>query len=77
MSTSIPWVSVSSSLVKAIAHIGGKLYIRFKGGEEAEYDNVPREVYRRMLASASKGKFVWRVIRGNGRDNVYTFRYLP
>lgn len=75
----VKWVAVASSFVRAVAHTGtpkNKLYIRFKGGEVAEYDDVPRSVYNRLLAASSKGKFVNRVIRNNGKDNLYTFRYV-
>lgn len=72
----LEWVRVDSSNVKAVAHTGApsnQLHIKFKNGGQGYYIGVPRAVYHRILAAASKGKFVWRVLRGNGGDNVYGY----
>lgn len=71
------WVRVSgSSNVAKVRHIGApinQLHIRFKAGGGGFYSDVPRDVFRRMVNAASKGKFVWRVLRNNGQDNVYPY----
>ena len=72
------WTRVSSTNIRAVAHTGAPsnvLYVEFKSGKIAHYDAVPREVFRRMLNSASKGKFLWRVIRNNGADDLYSWGY--
>lgn len=72
----LEWVKVSSSNVAEVAHTGfptNQLHIRWKRGGRGYYIGVERAVYRRMLAAASKGKFVHRVLRNNGADNVYAY----
>lgn len=59
------WVSVSSSWVAAIRHMGshdGRLFVRFHNGGSGFYSGVPRDVYYRMFRAASKGKFLHRVV---------------
>lgn len=72
----LQWVRVRSSNVREIAHTGAptnQLHIRFRNGGQGYYIGVPRSYYHRMLAAASKGKFVWRVLRNNGADNVFGY----
>lgn len=61
------WEKVSgSSNVDWIRHQGAPvntLFVKFKGsGQRYAWYNVPRSVYLRMKAAASKGKFVHRVL---------------
>lgn len=59
------WISVVSSNVKQIRHMGSpdnRLFIRFKSGGSGFYSDVPRDVFYRMTRAASKGKFVHRVL---------------
>ena len=54
----------------------GTLYIQFKGrnggpGDIYEYEDVPINVWRKMLASPSKGHAFWKLIRNN-----YMYRKL-
>lgn len=53
---------VFSSNVSAIAKRGTALIIRFHNGSIYSYENQARN-YERMMASASKGKWVWRFLR--------------
>jgi hypothetical protein len=59
----LEWVDVRSTNVKSVAHKDGKLYVAFVSGRTGVYTGVPREVYRRMIRAASKGKFVHRVLK--------------
>lgn len=59
------WKKVNSSNVAKIRHIGApinQLHIRFKKGGGGFYSDCPRPVFARMMAAASKGKFVHRVL---------------
>lgn len=61
------WKKVSSSNVKRIRHIGSpvnQLYVQFHNGATYVYDGVDADTYYRMWRAASKGRFVWRVLRG-------------
>ena len=57
---------VLSSNVSAIGEHNGDLYIRFHGGNSYIYPNSG-DLYRPMLQSSSKGRFVWNQLR---RKNV-------
>lgn len=61
------WVSVSSSNVLQIRHMGhpdNRLFVRFKGGGGGFYSGVPRDLYYQMTRAASKGKFLHRRLKG-------------
>jgi hypothetical protein len=62
--------SVVSSNVSAIGAEKGILYVRFHGGATYGYPNSG-ELYKPMLATGSKGKFVWNELR---RKNVPYFK---
>lgn len=47
----------------------GTLEVRFKNTWHYQYFNVPNRVFGQFLNASSKGKFVWREIRGR-----YTYR---
>ena len=62
------WITVVSSNVKRIRHMGApdnRLFIQFKSGGSGFYSGVPRDVFYRMTRAASKGKFVHRVLIPN------------
>lgn len=66
------WKNVSSTNVLRIRHMGAplnQLYVQFKNGGTYVYDGVDADTYYRMLRAASKGKFVWRVLRGGRKTN--------
>ena len=68
------WVKVASSNVRMIRHQGAPvntLFVKFADGSRYAYFNVPRDVYRRMLNSASKGQFVHRVLSAYEYEKVY------
>lgn len=58
--------TVFSSNVSAIATSGDDLVIRFHNGSVYAYDKQAKN-YERLMAAASKGKWVWRFLR---RKNV-------
>jgi hypothetical protein len=60
------YTPVLSSNVSAIGEYNGDLYIRFHGGNSYVYPNSG-DLYRPMLQSSSKGRFVWNRLR---RANV-------
>lgn len=64
------WIEVESSNIDAVAYDSDSetLYIRFKGGAEYEYRDVPEFVYEGLLEAESKGKYFWRYIR-----NIYSY----
>lgn len=69
------WVPVSSSNVAAIAYDSREklLYVQFHSGSVYVYYDVPPQVYLSFVNAPSKGQFVWRVLRNQGRDNAYRY----
>ena len=63
---SLPWTPVVSSCVAAVRYDGDlrTLYLRFTNNAIYCYFNVPAEKAIEMVASVSKGTFVWRELRG-------------
>ena len=55
-------VKVVSSNVVAVGYKDNDLYVDFKSGSYV-YKDVPKEIYNALLASESKGKFMWAHIR--------------
>lgn len=51
-------VPVTSSNVAAVGHRGTDLFVRFRNGGLYRYEAVPAEVFRRLLAAESPGKFL-------------------
>jgi hypothetical protein len=66
---SVAMIGVSSSTVRAIGYDvqEAALYVRFHNGRLYRYRLVPKGVYERFRASASKGSFLWVHIRGRFR----------
>ena len=56
-------ISVVSSNVIAVGYKDNKLYVDFASGRY-EYDNVPKEIYDNFLTAESKGKYMWKYVRG-------------
>jgi len=62
------WISVVSTNVLQIRHMGApdnRLFVKFKGGGQGFYSDVPRDVFYRMKIASSKGKFLHRVLKQN------------
>ena len=55
---------VESSNVAAIGYLRPDLYVRFHGGGEYRYSNVPEAVYLDFMAADSKGHFLSERIKG-------------
>jgi len=55
---------VSSSCISNIAYNDRNLYITFNNGSRYEYFNVPNRIAQPMLQAPSKGKHLWKFIRG-------------
>ena len=71
----VAWAAVSSSSVRRAGYDSTfrRFYVQFVSGATYVYDDVPNEVYLDFLASRSKGKFIYDVIRGaNGRRKTAT-----
>lgn len=51
------WTPVTSSNLDAVAFMGGTLFVRFKNGQEYEYEGVPAGLYQQLLCAPSKGSF--------------------
>lgn len=69
---SVEWKDVTSSNVAAVAWrqtstttvSPGDLLVRFRNGSVYKYMDVPREVYRRLLAAPSVGRAVNAWLKG-------------
>lgn len=61
-----PMVKVKSSNIEAIGHNPQQraLFVRFKNGGMYSYADVGEDVYHRMLAAESPGKFHAETIKG-------------
>ena len=46
-----------SSMVASVGWASNKLYVEFKSGKVYSYEGVAFDVYARMLAAESKGRF--------------------
>ena len=71
---SLDKVPVKSSNVAQVAYSDdfARLFVEFKGGRVYCYSKVPRGVYEGLLAAPSKGKYVYRIVRHDGTDSVYS-----
>lgn len=56
--------AVESSNVEAVGHDGADLYVRFKGGATYVYSAVPTDMYAKLLADKSVGRFLNSCIKG-------------
>jgi hypothetical protein len=58
---------IESSAVRAVRYnaASGKLDVRFEDGREYRYSEVPRSMFRALLAAKSIGGFVNREIKPN------------
>ena len=62
---SVRMIGVNSSTIRAIGYVeeDAALYATFRNGRLCRYTSVPRGVYERFKAAASKGRFLWVHIR--------------
>lgn len=69
------WVSVTSSNVHSIAYAEdfARLYVKFNNGTMYVYHYVPPLVFSQFQTASSKGRFVWKEIRNEGRDDIYPY----
>jgi len=59
----------SSTIISVGYDVPSKmLEVQFTNGDIYTYSNVPRNIYFQFLKSSSKGKYLWKNIRG-----VYKF----
>jgi hypothetical protein len=76
------WQHVTSSNVESVAYNPkfNRLYVEFKrrkGGHAVyQYEDVPKDVHSNMMNAASKGKFVYYVLRNHGTDSEYAYRQI-
>lgn len=61
-------IEVKSSTITRIGYEENKLAIEYTSGATYVYDNVPAEVFAKLVMADSKGKFVAAEIK-----NKYTF----
>lgn len=73
---SADWVAVKSTNVARVAYLAdfAYLFVEFKNASVYLYERVPAGVYQGLLAAPSKGQYVFYVLRGKGKDDVYPFR---
>ncbi len=59
------WVKVKSSNVAEICYEKStkRLHVKFLGGQQGYYNQVPPRIAEAMYNSSSMGKFVWRRLR--------------
>ena len=67
---------VASSNVRQIGYDvqTNQMYVTFWSGSTYVYDRVPLDIYREFMRAKSKGRFVWRTIRGYGADGPFPYR---
>lgn len=65
------FVKVESSNVKEVAWENNELYVIYNGDNCYKYENVPKEVYDKLLLSESKGKFMNSEVK-----NKYNYKKL-
>lgn len=76
------WKHVTSSNVNSVAYNPDfhRLYIEFKrrkGGHAVyQYENVPPNMHENLMNAASKGKFVYYVLRNNGTDSEFAYKQI-
>lgn len=51
-------ILVESSNVESVGYDGSTLYVSFRSGSEYAYDGVPYEIYKGLLDSPSKGRYL-------------------
>jgi hypothetical protein len=56
----VKWVSVKSRMLAAVAYNRDwqQVYLEFRSGDVYCYRGVPIELYQKLLAADSKGKYV-------------------
>jgi hypothetical protein len=57
-------VPVQSSNVRSVGHAGRMLEVEFKTGAVYQFENVHPNTIRGLLKAPSKGKYLWRNVRG-------------
>ena len=60
----IPRTPVKSSNILSVGYQAGTLSVEFSGGGVYHYAHVPADVYQRLLAAESIGKFIGAEIKG-------------
>lgn len=60
---------VESSNVESVGYAGSTLYVSFRSGSEYAYSDVPYEIYKGLLESQSKGRYLHANVYG-----IYAFR---
>jgi hypothetical protein len=55
---------VQSSNLESVAWADGALHVRFKGGSEYRYADVPEAVFYGLMAARSKGEFLNQYVKG-------------
>lgn len=68
-----PMEKVVSSNVAQVGYLNNKLFVRFKGGSLYSYEVEPSFHTRMMAKGESKGKFVWKYLRGKRPGGVYDY----
>lgn len=75
------WIVVTSSNVEQIrfladpGELNGRLHIRFKDHSVYEYVGIPPDLAEDFYTVASKGTFVWDVLRVRGTVTGHRFEY--
>lgn len=68
------WHPVGGEAIEAVSHEGGVLRVRFRGGREAAFADVPAAVVQALKDSPSPGSFFHRQVRGRykaqGKDDA-------
>jgi KTSC domain len=60
--------TVKSSNIKALAHKETTLGVRFHGGTEYHYSNVPAELFTQLIQAASVGRTFNQLIKSNSTE---------
>jgi len=70
----IPWSSVKSSNIEALAYnlTEKKMYVRFKSGSEYSYKNVPADVFQSISGARSVGSTFSTLVRSKPDEFPYT-----
>jgi hypothetical protein len=55
---------LSSSNLSSIAHDGKNLEVRFQSGKTYQFQNVPRDIYRKVIAHPSPGTAFHQLVKG-------------
>jgi len=72
--TYVPWSSVHSSNIEALAYnlTDKKMYVRFKSGAEYSYENVPADIFDSISKARSVGGKFSELVRSKPDEFPYT-----